>query len=227
MNTTEKFGNNARIKLKVCGMKFENNIAEVGDLAPDYMGFIFYEKSPRNFTGKLPFLPPSIQKVGVFVAAPITEVVQTVLAYDLQVVQLHGEEDPQYCQALRNALKKVSNKTAIFKVFSIKDQFDFSRLIPFEQQCDYFLFDTKGPLPGGNGYEFDWTILQDYPSSKPFLLSGGIGRASQEKLEAFFNSSAATFCHAIDVNSQFETTPGCKTVAQLKKFKTALVTMGL
>jgi phosphoribosylanthranilate isomerase len=103
-------------------------------------------------------------------------------------------------------------------VFSIKEEFDFSLLAPFEKVCDYFLFDTKGKLPGGNGYVFDWSVLKDYPSSKPYFLSGGIGLGNSEEITAFLNRPEAKYCHAIDVNSTFEVAPGLKKIEALKEF---------
>jgi phosphoribosylanthranilate isomerase len=110
----------------------------------------------------------------------------------------------------------------IIKVFSIKDNFDFSVLKDYEAVCDYFLFDTKGKLPGGNGYTFDWSVLENYPSTKPFFLSGGIGLESVEKLKEFMNSPASKYCYAIDVNSKFELEPGRKDITTLKVFQESL-----
>ncbi|WP_431127963.1 phosphoribosylanthranilate isomerase [Flagellimonas flava] len=124
----------------------------------------------------------------------------------------------------RSGKNKVSTALdlTIIKVFSIKDSFDFSILEPYEKVCDFFLFDTKGKLPGGNGYAFDWSILKEYPSTKPYFLSGGIGLESVEDLMDFMASPASKYCHAIDVNSKFETEPGLKDIEQLKKFKELL-----
>lgn len=210
------------------------NPLEVAQLQPDYLGFIFWEPSSRAFEGEMPNLPKSIKKVGVFVDAPLEEVLEKVAQYQLDAVQLHGKESVAYCDALRNAeLVSASHKDEtpkqvrgdgieIIKVFSIKDDFDFSILKAYEEVCDYFLFDTKGKLPGGNGYTFDWSILENYPSTKPFFLSGGIGLESVEKLKEFRNSPASTYCYAIDVNSRFETQPGLKNIASLKAFQEAL-----
>ncbi len=210
------------------------NPLEVAQLQPDYLGFIFWEPSSRAFEGELPNLPKSIKKVGVFVDAPLDEVLEKVAQYQLDAVQLHGKESVEFCDALRHAeLVSASHKDEtpkqvrgdgieIIKVFSIKDNFDFSILKEYEAVCDYFLFDTKGKLPGGNGYTFDWSILENYPSTKPFFLSGGIGLESVEKLKEFMNSPASTYCYAIDVNSRFETQPGLKNIASLKAFQEAL-----
>lgn len=107
-------------------------------------------------------------------------------------------------------------------MFSIKDHFNFDLLKPYESVCDHFLFDTKGKLPGGNGYTFDWNVLKDYPSKKPFFLSGGIGLESMENIIKFQQSKASTYCYAIDVNSRFEIEPGLKHIEELIKFKSQL-----
>ncbi|TAI46730.1 phosphoribosylanthranilate isomerase [Flagellimonas allohymeniacidonis] len=226
------------MKLKVCGMKY--NPKEVAELQPNYLGFIFWEPSSRYFEGRMPELPSNIKKIGVFVDAPLEEVRDKVKKYNLDGVQLHGNETPDYCERLRHAelvsashdgvpepplpkRQQVRNDPLeIIKVFSMKDEFDFSTLTAYEEVCDYFLFDTKGKLPGGNGYTFDWSILVDYPSTKPFFLSGGIGLEEVEKLKLFLESPASTYCHAIDVNSRFETKPGLKNIEKLSTFKKLL-----
>ena len=189
-----------------------HNPEEVATLRPDFMGFIFWEPSSRYFVGEMPPLPSSIKKVGVFVDAPLEEVLEKTEQYQLNAVQLHGKESADYCAALRQS------NSDIIKVFSIKDDFDFDVLKDYEAVCDYFLFDTKGKLPGGNGYTFDWSVLEKYPSDKPYFLSGGIGLDSKEKLIAFLNSPASKNCFAIDVNSKFETAPGLKNMKDLKIF---------
>ena len=115
-----------------------------------------------------------------------------------------------------------STHREIIKVFSIKDEFDFSVLNDYEDVCDYFLFDTKGKSPGGNGYTFNWDVLKDYPSTKPYFLSGGIGLNSIKKIKAFKESIASKYCYAIDVNSKFEIEPGLKNIEELEKFKNEL-----
>jgi len=204
------------MKLKVCGMKYQDNINEVALLQPDYLGFIFYEKSARYFETVIPEISKSIKKVGVFVDADIEEVIKTIKKHHLHAVQLHGHETPEFCKNLQ------SQDIEIIKVFSIKDQFNFNNLKPYERACDYFLFDTKGILPGGNGYTFDWNILNDYTSTKPFFLSGGIGLAEINKIKLFQKSKASKYCYAVDINSQFEIEPGLKDIEKLKIFKSQL-----
>lgn len=219
------------MKFKVCGMKF--NPSEVAQLQPDYLGFIFWERSARYFHGEMPDLPEYIKKVGVFVDASLEDVLEKIKKYKLEGVQLHGKETPEYCLTLKRHHSELVSESHdgnlkqvqvdIIKVFSIKETFNFSVLEPYEETCDYFLFDTKGKLPGGNGYAFDWNILKDYPSTKPFFLSGGIGLESVDQLKEFMTSPASKYCHAIDVNSRFEEKPGLKNIEQLKKFKKTLI----
>jgi phosphoribosylanthranilate isomerase len=204
----------AGVGIKICGMKYPDNILEVAALLPDYMGFIFWKKSARYFDGNMPDLPKSIKKVGVFVNEN-SEIIQAKVAqYNLQAVQLHGEESVSFCSELKNRL---GASIAIIKVFSANETFDFSRLKPYEEVCDFFLFDTKGKLPGGNGSTFDWRILQKYPSSKPFFLSGGIGIDEIASVNEILNTHLP-LC-AIDVNSKFEIEPGLKNISLLEKIK--------
>ena len=199
------------MKLKICGMKYPENITEVGSLLPDYMGFIFWEKSARYFDGIIPELPKSIKKVGVFVNTSQEEILKKIEKYDLQAIQLHGQESVEFCLNLK---AEIRTEIEIIKVFSVKDDFDFRDLKPFEAVCDYFLFDTKGKLPGGNGTTFDWKVLENYPSTKPFFLSGGIGIQELEAVKEITKTNLPIY--AIDVNSKFEIEPGLKNINLLR-----------
>jgi phosphoribosylanthranilate isomerase len=204
------------MKLKVCGMKFVENIEQVSGLYPDYMGFIFYEKSKRNFEGVIPKLPKSIKKTGVFVNEYPEILVSLVEEYQLEAIQLHGDETIAYIEQIKTYLPSVE----IIKVFGIKDEFNFELLKPFLQVVDYFLFDTKGKERGGNGYQFDWSILDAYPYEKPFFLSGGIGLKEVVDLQKVVDSDLPIY--AIDINSKFEITPGLKNINDIKIFKNKL-----
>lgn len=205
------------IKLKICGMKYHENIVEISALHPDYLGFIFWEKSIRNMdVDSIPKIQPSIKKVGVFVDASIDEIKTKVNLFQLDIIQLHGNETIAFCKEL----KKLNIE--IIKVFSINNFFDFSILKDFIPQIDYFLFDTKGKLPGGNGITFNWKILENYPYEKPFFLSGGIGKTEVDAIKDFFQTEVAKKCIAIDVNSRFETKPAYKSEIKLRKFKKLL-----
>lgn len=218
------------LRIKVCGMK--SNTAEVSRLLPDYLGFIFYDKSPRNFElQQIPSIPEGVKKVGVFVNAEIDFILEKVQQFNFDVIQLHGSESPEYCQELRKRcqiersrdLQKNATPTAfevssgnqikLWKVFSIKDAFDFSILESYEAVVDAFLFDTKGKEKGGNGYTFDWNMLKAYSSKKPFVLSGGIGLEEIESVKELIKLNLPLY--AIDVNSKFEIEPGLKNTADL------------
>lgn len=202
------------MKLKICGMKYDNNIEVVAALQPDYMGFIFYGKSKRNFDGILPYLPKEIKKVGVFVDAGLEEVNDKINKFDLQAVQLHGDESPEFCNYIKNV--------EVIKVFPVGKSFDFSVLKPYEDVCDYFLFDAKGKEKGGNGIVFDWNLLKDYHIDKPYFLSGGIGLDELDSVKKFTKSEVSRYCYALDVNSKFEDEPGLKNIEKLKQFKNNL-----
>lgn len=193
-------------------MKYGENIQAVAGLNPDYLGFIFYPKSPRNFEGVIPKLDENIKKTGVFVNAPISFVVDKVKEHDFKAVQLHGSESVEYCQELNSHDLEIE----LFKVFSIKDEFDFSVLKNYEPFVNYFLFDTKGKDKGGNGYTFDWSVLKNYPSKKPFILSGGIGVDEVEKVKEIIQTDLPIY--ALDINSKFETEPAVKDISLLQQF---------
>ncbi len=193
-------------------MKYQENIKVVAKLQPDYMGFIFYERSKRNFDGALPNISKRIKKTGVFVNASIDFVVEKIAKYDLNAVQLHGDESPKYC------LKLLGRNVEVIKVFSVGESFSFNILKDYEEVCDYFLFDTKGKERGGNGISFNWEILNQYPFHKPYFLSGGIGLEEVTRLNLFLKSEASKYCYAIDVNSKFEKEPGLKNTNKLENF---------
>ena len=229
------------MKLKVCGMKYVENIQQVAELNPDYLGFIFYEKSKRNFEGIIPEISNSIKKVGVFVNEFSEIVISLVEEYRLDALQLHGDESVDYIEELKEKLaerrtlfidenkniKKKKNQhyiskspIEIIKVFGVKDEFNFDLLKPYLDVVDYFLFDTKGKERGGNGTQFDWTLLESYPFDKPFFLSGGIGLNDVKKVKEIVHSDLPIY--ALDVNSKFESEPGLKNIEQLKSFKKQL-----
>ncbi len=217
------------MKLKVCGMKYIENIQKVAVLQPDYLGFIFYEKSKRNFEGIIPDLPKEIKKAGVFVNEIPEIVVSLVEEYGLNMVQLHGDESPEYLQKLTAIFKESIaekhqkakyNMPELVKVFGIKDAFNFDVLKPYLETVDYFLFDTKGKERGGNGVTFNWQVLESYPFNKPFFLSGGIGLNEVSEIKKL--QATGLPIYALDVNSKFEESPGLKSVKDIKKFKETL-----
>ena len=197
--------------VKVCGMREAENIRAVEALGVDWMGFIFWEHSSRNVCQRPAYLPTRAKRVGVFVDAPLDVVCQHVEAFGLDVVQLHGSESPTYLRDLRFSCDA---RLLIVKAFSIATRDDLLQTSLYEGLADYFLFDTKAQLVGGNGRKFDWTVLAHYDGSTPFLLSGGIGPDDASRLSAFSHPRLA----GIDLNSRFEISPALKNVELLKQF---------
>jgi phosphoribosylanthranilate isomerase len=202
------------MKLKVCGMRELENIQEVSNLKPDFMGFIFYPQSPR-FVGKDFTVPITLdaQRVGVFVNETTEEILAKVFLHGLQYVQLHGSETVEQCQELK------SHNVLIIKVFSVADKIDFALLKSYQPAVDFFLFDTKGKFFGGNASKFDWKLLDDYDLDTPFFLSGGIGPEDAEKIR-FLNHPKL---YGIDVNSGVEQSPGLKDISKVKTIKSKLI----
>jgi len=226
------------MKLKICGMKHVENIQQVANLQPDYLGFIFYDKSKRNFEGIIPEFYNSIKKTGVFVNEYVEIVISLVEEYRLDAIQLHGDESVDFIINLKRQLaenralfieenktiKKKKNQhyiskkeVEVIKVFGIKDEFNFDVLKPYLEVVDFFLFDTKGKERGGNGIKFDWSVLEKYPFDKPFFLSGGIGLEDVSEVQKIRKSNLPIY--GLDVNSKFESKPGVKEIEALKKFK--------
>lgn len=206
-------------KLKICGMKNLKNIEGISILEPDFLGFIFWEPSKRYYNlNSLPIIPKSIKKVGVFVNAYYYDILEKVKQYELDIVQLHGNESPTLCKDLKD------ENITVIKAFSIDEDFDFSILKRYKNYVDFFLFDTKGKLPGGNGTTFDWKVLEKYDGNTSFFLSGGIGLNQIDQLKDFFNTKVSKRFYAIDINSQFETEPGIKKIKELKEFQQQLNT---
>lgn len=202
-------------------MKNPQNIADIAALNPDYLGFIFYEKSKRyvgedfdeattyHLSTEKSGQAKGIKKIGVFVNASLEYVSSKVEKYDLDLVQLHGEESVDFCIDIQ----KMNPNVKIIKVFSIGQIFDFQQLEPYKPYCDYFLFDTKGKEEGGNGFAFNWEVLKDYDNEKPFFLSGGLSLENVDKVKELGDLNIV----AIDVNSGFEVEPGLKDVEKVKR----------
>ena len=194
-------------------MRDPDNISGVVEALPDFLGFIFYSQSAR-FVGEefsaeqLENIPSIIQKAGVFVNELPEKVIEICRRLNLQAAQLHGNESPEDCRQIKMA------GLTVFKAFSVDDSFSFDRLTVYSNACDYFLFDTKGHLPGGTGQKFNWYLLKNYEGTIPFFLSGGIG---PDDLEAIRNFEHPRW-RGIDINSSFELAPALKDVEKVHKF---------
>lgn len=213
------------MRVKVCGMREPDNISALSQLPIDFMGFIFYPASPR-FAGankklekwlakESPMELKSIARVGVFVNAELEDLLNRIHDYELDYIQLHGSESSEYCKELFSLWDFSSiRRASIIKAFSIDEKFNFETVKAYEPYCKYFLFDTKGASFGGNGVQFDWSLLEQYKGETPFLLSGGIGEESAEAIKKLKHPQLA----GVDINSKFETAPGLKDIAAIDRF---------
>lgn len=197
--------------LKICGLKHADNIRLIAEQNLDFMGFIFYAKSPRFVDDKklvevLEEIPSAIIKTGVFVNEDPLKMEELIRTYGLDAVQLHGSESPEICQLFQAKGLKV------IKAFGIREESDFDQTVDYEGSCDYFLFDTKTKKHGGSGESFDWDLLKNYSGKTPFLLSGGISIADLDEIQKIRHPKLA----GIDVNSGFETEPGLKNIELIK-----------
>lgn len=203
------------LDLKVCGMRDAENIRQVGALAPDFMGFIFYNGSPRYVGPDFAIpdsLPARIKRVGVFVNESTDEIIATVKKHRLDFVQLHGHESADQCRRLK------ATGVGVIKVFSVGDDTRFTETAEYREVVDYFLFDTKGKYFGGNARRFDWQLLTRYDQQVPFFLSGGISPENIAEVLSLGDLNIA----AVDVNSGVELKPAWKDVEKIRNIRKIL-----
>jgi len=207
-------------------MRDPENITNLLELPIDWMGLIFYEKSKRNVPnsaaeGILKASEGKVSRVGVFVNEDMNILIQKVAKFKLEYVQLHGKEDADYCyDVLAKSAKTFGcgDDVKLIKAFSVDENFDFAITKAYEPYVSYFLFDTKGKNPGGNGFTFDWTLLKKYTGTIPFLLSGGLDEFSASAIQQL----DLPLLVGVDVNSKFEIEPALKDVEMVERFVTAL-----
>ncbi len=210
------------MELKVCGMREPENIRSmISDVKPDWMGLIFYPKSPRYVSDEqaAELKGQPVKKVGVFVNESEAEILRKVDQFDLSAIQLHGNESMEF-------VKKLSQKTDVelWKVVSVGDEIDWKSLEGYLPFVSKFLFDTATAAHGGSGKRFDWKVLETYPFDKGFLLSGGLDEESAEEVLALRQQIPQL--QGVDLNSKFEDAPGLKNIEKLKNFKSRLTHAG-
>lgn len=192
-------------RIKLCGMMKENDIFAVNELNPEYVGFIFWEKSFRNLTYDRAkqlkgLLSNSIDAVGVFVDADLNYIARLANDGIIDLVQLHGSEDEEYIRTLR---KIVPIGTKIIKAYKVTNADEVAAAV--SSIADFILFD-----PGkGNGNTFNWELIKDV--ERPYFLAGGLNTDNI--------GDAMEYLHpfAVDVSSGIETNKS-KDVAKMKKF---------
>lgn len=207
------------MNIKVCGITEMKQLQQLDGLGIDFAGLIFYQNSPRYVKGKLEGKEVKnadfdLRKTGVFVNPSLSEVLDIIDEYGLDVVQLHGDESPELCDDL-------STEVEVIKAFRISGTENIDQLIaPYDAVCDYYLFDTGGLQEslGGTGKQFDWSLLGKAKIEKPFFLSGGIGPEDAARIKAFKHPDL----FGVDINSRFETAPGVKDMKLVLQFKQGL-----
>lgn len=216
MTECQKQEAKSQSQLKVCGLTQLSQIRELVALKVDFLGFIFYEKSPRFVLNYLTLDDISkinhSGKVGVFVNETIENIVEFSEKAGLSLIQLHGDENDEYILRLR---KSLSEKIQIIKVIRIGNQTIEELQNAINQQPtanNYLLFDTDSKAFGGTGNTFDWQILNQLKINKPYFLSGGISLENVGESNKLIQQP-----FALDVNSKFETEPGIKDVEKIKR----------
>lgn len=207
------------MNIKVCGITTMKQLQQLDGLAVDFAGLIFYKDSPRymgeKLSGKeLKNADFDLKKVGVFVNPEMIEVLDAIDEYGLDAVQLHGEEGPEMCEDL-------GSEVEVIKAFRVTDGVDIDKLVAkYDAACDYYLFDNGGLKEsfGGTGKQFDWSILTKAKIEKPFFLSGGISPEDAVKIKGFKHPDF----FGVDINSQFEKSPGVKDMGLVLQFKQGL-----
>ena len=215
------------MNIKVCGITQLKQVQQLEGLNIDFAGFIFDKNSPRYVVGKLDGKEVKnadydLKKVGVFVNPSYNDILDAIEEYGLDVVQLHGEETPEFCSDLNEDVE-------VIKVFHIDTSIkSIDELVaPYDEACDYYLFDTapanspKGGEQnpkGGTGKQFDWNIIAKSKIEKPFFLSGGIGVNDIAKIKEFKHPDF----YGVDINSKVEIEPGVKDMSLVLKFKVGI-----
>jgi phosphoribosylanthranilate isomerase len=205
------------MRIKVCGMTLPEQVVALDEMGVDLAGFIFYPKSPRYIGNKISpekmrQIKGRIAKVGVFVNMPYDDLMKTVEDYRLDMVQLHGDESPVFCE-------KVANYITVVKAFRLSDNDPIEWMVrSYHDSSDMYMFDTLGAGYGGTGKKFNWEVLRKSIINEIYFLSGGIEPGDEEKLKQFVEEPIGRKLFAIDINSKFEISPGVKDMEKVERF---------
>ena len=203
-----------RTRIKMCGITNRYDAEEGVSAGVDALGFIFVDASPRHVSpelarGIIADLPPFVDCVGVFVDRDAREVEEIITSCGLSHVQLHGSEEPRYCERLARS----ASPCKVIKAFRVGEETEADLFAPYNDVVRGFLLDTysKG-IAGGTGISFDWQIIDRLRLQSPLILAGGLGpdnvREAIKQVRPF----------AIDVNSGVEWTPGMKNAEKVHAF---------
>ena len=205
------------IRVKVCGMTDLSQMEALGEIGVQFAGMIFYHKSPRfvlkTLDGEMVRKAKlKVYKVGVFVNATYEEIVNQVDSFGLDMVQLHGDETPRFCEQVALYIQTI-------KAFRLGEDENIPWMIKdYKDCCDMYLFDTMGAGYGGTGKKFNWEVMRDLDIQKPFFLSGGIEPDDAHSIREFTQQPVAKDLFAVDINSRFELAPGVKDLRRVKEF---------
>jgi phosphoribosylanthranilate isomerase len=204
------------MNIKVCGITQLKQLQQLDGMEIDFAGLNFYKGSPRYVVGKISgedirTADFDIKKVGVFVNESFEKIMEIVEEYQLDIVQLHGDEPPSLCEEL-------SDETEVIKTFRISgNELMVDKMVkPYDEVCDYYLFDKGGIKEslGGTGQQFDWEVLSNSRIEKPFFLGGGVGPEDAIRLKHLAHPDL----FAVDINSKFEISPGVKDLGKILGF---------
>lgn len=201
-----------RTKVKICGLTTLEDARFASGALADYLGFIFYPDSPRYVdpakAGAIINWLEGPKKVGVFVNQPLDDVNSIAKTTGVDLVQLHGNESPEYCGLVEKPVIKVFHITENKSPRELKAEIE-----PYMDVTEYFLFDTKTDgLWGGTGKTFDWNILNDIKEEKPFFLSGGLNSDNVGDAIKMVQPTA------VDLSSGLEESPGLKDFDKVEQF---------
>jgi phosphoribosylanthranilate isomerase len=208
------------MQFKVCGITDLAQAIALDEMKLNYIGFIFYAPSKRYVLNQLTlnqladFNPKHAKKVVVFVNEPLEQVMDIINKAKLDIVQLHGDEDAQYCATINQIVPVVK----VFRVGNCLPDF-----AAYDTTTTYYLFDTDSALYGGTGQHFNWELIKNTDFNKPYFLSGGIGPNDIHGIEVLQKTKAGKSLTVIDINSQFETAPGIKNLELIKTFINASI----
>ena len=226
--------NRQQPKLKVCGLTKSDQIEELVSLKIDFLGFIFYKKSPRYVMNSLDLEEikaiKHIGKVGVFVNESVEKIIEISEKANLNFIQLHGDESDDFISELKKELNPEIKLIKVFRIGSERENLK-SKIQNLKYEVDYFLFDTDSKSFGGTGKSFDWQILNDLEINKPYFLSGGISLENIDDLQNFVKvnqsknktlTKLVSKPFALDINSKFEIEPGNKNLEKIKEFQSRI-----
>lgn len=208
------------IRVKICGLKEPEHVAVAAEAGAAYVGFVFFEKSPRNVSLERARdlaveVPVGVAKVALTVNADNAFLDKLVETVPLDMLQLHGQESPERVQEVRSRFG-----LPVMKAIGIADAEDVAKIDAYGAVADQLLVDAKPPknaeLPGGNGLSFDWRLVNRKYWPRPWMLAGGL--TADNVAEAIKMTGA----RQLDLSSGVESAPGVKDVGLIRAFMKAV-----